>query len=76
MNIRENVGKLDTTIRCLLSVVMLIVVTEGMVAGTLAVALGFVATIFMLTASFGYCPLYKLLGINTWGSKVHYLVEH
>jgi multisubunit Na+/H+ antiporter MnhG subunit len=76
MNVRENVGILDSAIRSVLAVVLLICVTEGFVAGYFAIAATAVAIVMLLTASIGNCPLYKVIGLNTWGKTEHYLIEH
>lgn len=76
MNLRENVGILDSAIRCVVAIVMFVMVTEGLLTGAVAMTAGGIGIVMMLTASFGNCPLYKLIGINTWGNVKHHLIEH
>ena len=44
---------------------MLVLYLTGQISGTLAIVLGAVAVIFLLTSLVGMCPLYRLFGINT-----------
>ena len=57
---KKNVGGLDRTVRMLLGIVLGL---TGLAYGSLlGVILG---VILILTAIFGMCPLYSLLGIST-----------
>jgi len=57
-----NVGKTDRLIRFILGIVMLSLVFIG--PQTLWGLLGLV---LILTAAFNFCPIYRLLGMNTCG---------
>lgn len=61
----KNMGSLDRVIR--LAVVALIVMAfaMGKIVGTLALVLGIVAAIFLLTTAIGFCPLYRMVGLST-----------
>lgn len=61
----SNVGTKDRIIRILMALVLLSL-GLGLYAGTtVGTILTFVALIPALTGLFGFCGLYKLLGINT-----------
>ena len=61
----NNVGKMDRVLRLILATVMAVLWALGMVQGWLGITLLVVAAILLLTALFGTCPLYSLLGITT-----------
>lgn len=66
---KRNLGNLDKTLRVLLAVVVAILYFSNVISGTLAIILGAVAIIFVLTSMVNFCPLYAALGLNSWGSK-------
>lgn len=65
-----NMGSVDRVLRAFvvapLAIVIAIVVGAGSVAGIILLV---VAAIMLLTAAVGFCPLYRLLRIDTlsWG---------
>ena len=65
----KNMGSTDKMIRLGVSAVLLILFALGEISGTLAIVLGIVAVIFALTSLINFCPLYKVLGINTNSEK-------
>ncbi|HNL83724.1 MAG TPA: DUF2892 domain-containing protein [Chitinophagales bacterium] len=58
-------GKLDKTLRIAVAAVIAILYFTHVISGTLAIVLGIVAIIFLLTSLVGNCPLYIPLKINT-----------
>lgn len=64
----KNVGPIDRALRLILGVVLIIVafallgVTDGAVAGIIAVAVG---AVMLLTAAIGFCPAYLPLKMST-----------
>ena len=62
---RKNVGSADKIVRIVLAVVLGGLVLAKAVTGALAVVLGIVAGIMLLTGGLGWCGLYTVLGINT-----------
>jgi len=65
----SNVGKTDKVIRGgigVLALVVAFVVGIGSVGGIVLVV---VAAIALVTAVVGFCPLYRLFGINTCATK-------
>ena len=64
---KKNMGTIDRVIRILLVIVVAILYMKGVITGTLAIVLGIVAIIFLLTSLIGFCPLYVLLKISKIG---------
>jgi hypothetical protein len=61
---KQNVGKTDAAVRFVLTVVIAL-------AGYYYKSWwGLVAIVPLVTAYFNFCPLYKLLGINTCKTKI------
>ncbi len=62
---RKNMGTADRVIRTLLAIVIAILYFTNVIGGTLALILGIIAVIFLLTSLVSYCPAYLPLGIST-----------
>ena len=58
-------GSADSAIRILVAVIVFLLIFMGKVTGTLAIVLGVVAGIFVLTSFVRICPLYLPFGIST-----------
>ena len=58
-------GNADRIIRILLAAVLAYLYFGGVVTGTLGMVLAILGGIFVLTSVVGYCPLYRIFGINT-----------
>jgi len=65
----RNMGAIDRILRLVLVAVVLFLYARGVIAGTLAIVLGVVAAIFLLTSILGICPLYGPLKISTRGKS-------
>ncbi len=63
---KQNVGILDTTIRSIVACALLAIAVEGMFGVTISLVLAFVGAIMWTTSIFGICPLYNLLGVDTY----------
>jgi hypothetical protein len=61
----SNVGSLDRILRIILGVVLGVLYFNGTVAGTLGVVLLVVGIVLILTALIKFCPIYRILGMNT-----------
>jgi hypothetical protein len=61
---KKNVGGIDRFLRALLGVVLVGLSLSGVIG-----AWGWLGLIPLLTAGFGFCSLYPLLGINTCRRK-------
>ena len=62
-----NMGSVDRVVRTLIAIVIGILYFAGVLTGTLALILGILAVIFLLTSVVSFCPLYALLGLSTRG---------
>ena len=60
-----NMGNKDRLLRAMAVAVIYVLVYMGIITGVLKIVLGLVGIVFVLTALFGVCPLYKLVGLNT-----------
>jgi len=66
---RKNMGNLDRILRVIVALGIGALIVTGVLAGTLAVILGILAVVFVLTSAAGFCPLYVPLKISTRRSK-------
>jgi len=62
---QKNMGELDRTLRSAVAMGIGAFILSGQVKGTTAIALGGLATVFLLTSSVGHCPAYAVAGINS-----------
>jgi len=66
---QKNVGSIDRAIRALAGIALLAAFFLGALQGGLGIAALVVGIVMLATAAMGWCPPYKLLGINTCGVK-------
>jgi len=62
---KQNVGSLDRTLRILAAAGLGILYWTGQVSGTLAIVLGVVAVVLVITGFVRWCPAYLPLGMST-----------
>ena len=62
---KRNMGTLDRTIRIIVAVVIAALYYSGQISGTLAIVLGVIALVFVLTSLVGTCPAYLAFGLST-----------
>jgi hypothetical protein len=62
---KKNVGALDKGMRVLVALVVAILIYADVLTGTLALVLGIVSLVLVVTSLVNFCPLYALFGINT-----------
>jgi len=60
-----NVGKVDRMVRYLFVLVIILLLVARRVHGALAIILGIVGIMLLITAFLNYCPLYPVLKIST-----------
>lgn len=60
-----NIGKLDRLIRIIIGGALFLAFLNGTINGPLAIIALIICAVLILTAIFGTCPLYKMLGYNT-----------
>lgn len=71
---KTNMGGADRLIRILIAVGIAVLYFTGRISGTLAIVLGVVAVIFVVTSFVGWCPAYLPFGLSTRkdsGSGMH-----
>lgn len=66
---KKNMGSLDRTIRIVVALVIALLYILNVIAGTVAIILGVVAAVFLLTSFAGFCPLYVPLKICTLSKR-------
>lgn len=62
---KRNMGNLDRGIRLAIAAIVAVLIVTGTVSGALAIVLGVLAAVFVLTSAIGFCPLYAPFGIST-----------
>lgn len=65
----KNMGTTDKTIRVLTAILIAILYFTGQISGTLAVILGIVAVLMLLTSLLSFCPFYGVCKISTRKEK-------
>lgn len=66
---KKNMGTIDKVIRILIAAVIGVLYFTNTISGTLAIVLGGLAIVFVLTSFISFCPLYLPFGINTFKKK-------
>jgi hypothetical protein len=62
---KKNMGTADRVIRFILAAVVAFLFYNKTITGTLGIVLMVLAGVFVLTSLISFCPLYKLVGLNT-----------
>lgn len=62
---KNNMSNLDRIVRSVIALVFGVLIFGKIITGTLAIVLGVVAVVFLLTSLLGFCPLYSILKIST-----------
>ncbi|WP_336126973.1 YgaP family membrane protein [Mesoflavibacter sp. CH_XMU1422-2] len=62
---KKNMGALDKSLRVLIAIIIALLYYLDVIEGTLAYVLMAISIIFLITSFVNFCPLYKILGINT-----------
>jgi hypothetical protein len=66
---KKNMGTIDRSIRILLAIAVFILYKTGSITGFVAIILGILAIVFIITSLIGFCPLYVPLKISTIGKS-------
>ena len=61
----KNMSSTDGIIRLVVAVLIAVLYFTNVIGGTLAIVLGVVAAIFLVTGFINFCPLYAAFGIRT-----------
>jgi K+-transporting ATPase A subunit len=62
---KKNMGNIDRGLRVVIALVVAILYFAGQISGTVAIILGILAAVFILTSLVGTCPLYLPFGLST-----------
>jgi hypothetical protein len=62
---KANMGTADRVIRLIVAAILAVLIGMKVVEGTLAIILGIVAAVFLLTSIMSFCPAYLPLGLST-----------
>jgi hypothetical protein len=63
--VTKNMGTLDRAIRTLIAIAIAVLYFTDRISGTVAIVLGVLAVVFLLTSFVAWCPIYSPLGIST-----------
>ena len=66
---KTNMGSADRMVRLLAAVLLTVLYLTKVITGTPGIVILVVAGVFLLTSLVRFCPLYRLLGINTCGTR-------
>ena len=66
---RKNCGTKDRVARIAFGAIIAVAYVMGYIKGTLALGLGVVALVMVVTGAAGYCALYEPMGIDTRENK-------
>jgi hypothetical protein len=69
MQIRQNLGIADRTIRLIAGIVLIEIAMSKHLENSGVIISWIFAIVLLLTATFGYCPIYGLFGIRTISGK-------
>jgi len=62
---KSNMGTIDRTVRLIAVAIVAGLYFAGQISGTIAIVLGVLAAIFLVTSIMGFCPLYVPLHLST-----------
>jgi Inner membrane protein YgaP-like, transmembrane domain len=66
---KKNMGSIDKLVRVLVAAVIAVLYFTDQITGTVAIVLGILAIVFLLTSAIGFCPLYLPLKLSTLKKK-------
>jgi hypothetical protein len=66
---KQNMGSVDRALRVIAAVVFAILYFTNQITGTIAIILGILSVVFLLTSTIGFCPLYAPFKFSTKKGK-------
>jgi len=66
---KKNIGSVDKFVRIIIAAIIMALYYFGYISDTLAMVLLIIGIILLLTSLINFCPLYKILGVNTYKKK-------
>ncbi|MFO7682775.1 MAG: DUF2892 domain-containing protein [Chloroflexota bacterium] len=65
MKLNKNMGKTDRIVRIVAALAIIALILAGVVSGWLAIVLGVLAAVFVVTSIISFCPLYLPFHFST-----------
>lgn len=65
----KNMGGFDRIARVVVAIVLAVLAYNGTLEGGLATGGYIVAAVFLITSLIGFCPAYRLMGMDTCGKS-------
>ncbi|MBK6833292.1 MAG: DUF2892 domain-containing protein [Bacteroidetes bacterium] len=62
---KKNLGDTDRMARALIAMLIAVICLTQLISGKLAINSLIIAELFLLSSSLGFCPLYKIIKINS-----------
>lgn len=62
---KKNMGSVDRIVRVLIALIIATLYFMEIISGTLAIVLGVLAVVFIITSLISTCPLYMPFGLST-----------
>lgn len=62
---KKNLGSADRAIRAVSGIVLFVLILANVITGTLAVILGIIGALLLLTSAVSFCPAYVMLKVST-----------
>lgn len=62
---KKNVGIVDKAIRIILAILIAILYFTNQISGTVAIVLGIIAIMLLLTSLMSFCPFYAVVKLST-----------
>ena len=63
---KKNVGYRDSTLRVIIAIIISVSYAVGFIYGAIGIVALFIGLVLLITSISGYCPFYKLFGLNTY----------
>jgi hypothetical protein len=63
---KGNIGRTDQLVRGLIGTALILLAGAGIVTGALQVIVVVAGSIAIVTATAGFCPLYRITGVTTY----------
>jgi len=66
---KKNIGSVDKFVRIIIAAIIMALYYFGYISDTLAMVLLIIGIILLLTSLINFCPIYKIIGVNTYKKK-------
>jgi len=66
---KKNIGPTDKIIRIVIAVIIMALYYFGKISDTTAMVLLVIGIVLLLTSLINFCPLYRIIGVNTCKKK-------